>query len=189
MLNAILAIVASYLFASLPHLKLLCHVQHVTPKGDLHHELWQKAGPIWGILGVSGDVLKGLLPVLTARALGLDISIVVVCGLTAVCGQMWPVFDHFNGEKGNTTGLGASFALAWTPMLIGVIPMASGVLSKFIKLLGLRGSSLSNRLRTGAGRPICFRSALLSVSLSCRLLPGFCTNLPRSSAAYSFYGY
>ena len=146
-----LIVVGAYLFASLPHLRLLCRIKCVPPQGDLHHQLWQKAGPVWGIIGVSGDVLKGLLPVWLAKSIGLDIGFITVCGLAAVAGQMWPVFDRFNGEKGNTTGLGVAFALAWLPMLIGTLPMLAGVLSKLIKLLQLRGTPVSSRFRTGAG--------------------------------------
>ncbi|MSP52937.1 MAG: glycerol-3-phosphate 1-O-acyltransferase [Gammaproteobacteria bacterium] len=60
-----------------------------------------------------GDALKGLLPVLIARAFdvqGFELSIVA---MAAVLGHMYPIFFRFQGGKGIATILGAIFGLSW----------------------------------------------------------------------------
>ncbi len=65
-----------------------------------------------------GDVLKGLLPVLLARMLGLGDIIVALVGLAAFLGHLFPVFFGFKGGKGVATGLG---------VLLGFSPAAAGL--------------------------------------------------------------
>jgi len=136
----------------LPHLYYLCKLHKVNTTGDLHINLLQGAGPLWGLASVLIDILKGAIPIWLGKALGLDLSIIVTCGLAAVAGQMWPIFLKFDGEKGNTTGLGMALALAYQPTLIALVPALFGIISKLVKSLNIKGKSLVNRLRSRAGR-------------------------------------
>jgi len=145
-------IILSYLIGALPHLYYLCKLRRIDSTGDLHINLLQGAGPFWGLGSVLIDILKGAIPIWLGRALGLDLSIIVICGLAAVAGQMWPVFLKFDGEKGNTTGLGMALALAYQPTLIALVPVLSGIISKLMKSLNIKGQSLVNRLRSRAAR-------------------------------------
>jgi hypothetical protein len=79
---------------------------------DLHHALWYGVGRGWGILGFLLDVLKGVVPVLAGFLLGFPLGINALAGLAALCGQMWPVFRKFDGERGNTVSLGINFTLS-----------------------------------------------------------------------------
>lgn len=63
------------------------------------------------------DVLKGVIPVLIARALGLDINGLAAVALAAFLGHLFPVFFQFRGGKGVATALGAFLALS--PALAG----------------------------------------------------------------------
>ncbi len=65
-----------------------------------------------------GDVLKGLLPVLVARLIGLDQTGVALVGLAAFLGHIFPVFFGFRGGKGVATALG---------VLIALSPAAAGI--------------------------------------------------------------
>ncbi|MDD4874686.1 MAG: glycerol-3-phosphate acyltransferase [Dehalococcoidales bacterium] len=152
MLLNIIFIIISYFIGAFPQLYLLCKLHKLNTTGDLHMNLWQGAGPAWGLFGISIDVLKGALAIWIAKALGLDLSIIVACGLAAVAGQMWPVFSKFDGEKGNTTGLGMSLALAYQSLLIALIPVLFGLISKLVKLLNIKGQSMGKSFRTGAGQ-------------------------------------
>lgn len=151
MLTDITMIIVFYFFGAFPHLYLLCKLHKISTSGDLHMNLWQGAGPFWGITGVMIDVLKGIATILICNAIGLDLWATVACGLSAVAGQMWPVFSRFDGEKGNTVGLGMAVTLAYLPTLIALIPALIGLISKLVKLLRLKGQSTRTRFTKGAG--------------------------------------
>ena len=53
------------------------------------------------------DVLKGMLPVWGARALGLTPFWLGLVAIAACVGHIWPVFFHFRGGKGVATAFGA----------------------------------------------------------------------------------
>lgn len=59
------------------------------------------------------DVLKGLLPPLTARWLGLGAEWQVGAGMAAICGHNWSPFLGFQGGKGISTSLGVLFGISW----------------------------------------------------------------------------
>ncbi len=108
----ILLVVGAYLFGSVPHLRFLSWLRGIRLDGDYHQELWYRAGRLTGVLGVIGEFVKGAVPVLVGKALGFDPAFVVAAGVAAVCGQMWPVFARFDGEKGNSIGIAMTAALA-----------------------------------------------------------------------------
>lgn len=63
------------------------------------------------ILTLLGDVLKGVIPVVAARALGADSAIVALVMLAAFLGHLYPLFFGFHGGKGVATSLGIFLAL------------------------------------------------------------------------------
>ena len=71
------------------------------------------------ILTLLGDVLKGVIPVLIARALGADSLIVALTMLAAFLGHVFPVFHGFKGGKGVATAFGTLVAMnAWVGLAI-----------------------------------------------------------------------
>jgi glycerol-3-phosphate acyltransferase PlsY len=60
-----------------------------------------------------GDMLKGLLPMLAAHALGAGPTVLALTGLAAFLGHLYPVFFGFRGGKGVATALGVQFGLYW----------------------------------------------------------------------------
>jgi glycerol-3-phosphate acyltransferase PlsY len=64
-----------------------------------------------------GDVLKGVLPVLLARAFTDDAPVLSAVALAAVLGHLFPLFFGFRGGKGVATGLGVLLGLAWNVAL------------------------------------------------------------------------
>jgi glycerol-3-phosphate acyltransferase PlsY len=94
-------------------------------------------------LVVTGDLLKGMLPVLLARFVtGGDPLVEVLCGASAVAGAIWSVFAGFRSGRGVATGVGTMLViepvavLLATPVFIGVI-----LLTRYVSLGSLLGSA------------------------------------------------
>ena len=87
-------------------------------------------------LTLAGDVVKGVVPVLAARAADLPPGLVALVGLAAFLGHLYPVFFGFRGGKGVATALGA---------LLGMEPLlGAAVLATWIVVAGVsRYSSLA----------------------------------------------
>jgi glycerol-3-phosphate acyltransferase PlsY len=59
-----------------------------------------------------GDSIKGLLPVLLARILGIPATGQALVALAAFLGHLYPIFFGFRGGKGVATALGVLLGLA-----------------------------------------------------------------------------
>ena len=159
----ILIIVASYFLGALPFMILIGKLKGVdlSSAPDLHHALWYGVGRGWGILGFMLDVLKGVAPVLAGFLLGFPIGINALAGMAALCGQMWPVFRKFDGERGNTVSVGITFTLsmAYGAALMFLIALGFAM-AGFAVRTALRwkssGSNLNERLRLGGSPSLVF---------------------------------
>jgi acyl phosphate:glycerol-3-phosphate acyltransferase len=78
-------------------------------------------------LTLVGDLVKGLLPVLLARAWLTYPWAIGLVALAAVIGHLYPVFAGFHGGKGVATTLGASLPLLPGPLLIAFLVFATCV--------------------------------------------------------------
>lgn len=79
------------------------------------------SGKKYALLVLVADAVKGLLPVLLAKALGADYTVLSLICLAAVTGHMYPVFFGFKGGKGVATALGALLGLHF---MLGVAVIA-----------------------------------------------------------------
>lgn len=77
------------------------------------------AGKKAAILTLLADVLKGCLPVLLARLMGFDETIVALVATAALAGHIFPVYLKFKGGKGVATGLGV--VLAFLPKVAAAV--------------------------------------------------------------------
>ena len=159
----ILFIAASYFLGALPFMILIGRARGVdlSKEPDLHHALWYDVGRGWGMLGFMLDVLKGVVPVLAGFLLGFPLGINALAGMAALCGQMWPVFRKFEGERGNTVSVGITLALslAYGAPLMFLIALAFAAIG-FIIRTSLRwkssGSNLNERLKLGGPPSLAF---------------------------------
>jgi glycerol-3-phosphate acyltransferase PlsY len=157
-------IIGAYILGSVPHLRLLAKLRRVELDGDFHENLWYRAGKIIGVIGVLGEFAKGALPVLAGRWLGFELAAIAMAGLAAVCGQMWPVFSRFDGEKGNSIALAMAMALVPKATLISIVPVIISLLIRTVpRMMAGAGSSGDRHVIGGAysrslplGMFICF---------------------------------
>ncbi|MDE1998589.1 MAG: glycerol-3-phosphate 1-O-acyltransferase PlsY [Burkholderiales bacterium] len=80
------------------------------------------------ILTLVFDAIKGYVPVIVAKQMGLPDMVVAAAGLGAFLGHLWPVFFKFEGGKGVATAagvllgfsgaLGGSVLLVWIAMAV-----------------------------------------------------------------------
>ena len=89
--------------------------------------LWKAVGPVEGTVGGLLDAGKGLAAVLAARALGLPLEAQLLCGLAAVCGQMWPAFHGFDGGRANSAGWGLALAADGVAFVIMLLPVLAAM--------------------------------------------------------------
>lgn len=139
-----LLVIAAYLLGSLPQLKWLARLRGFNLTGDYHEGLWNRGGKALAALGIILEFVKGVIPVLAARALGYGDLTAVSAGVGAVCGQMWPVFARFDGEKGNSIGIAMLLTLNFKPAAIAlVLPVIAIIVRTAPRLnTGSRGKAL-----------------------------------------------
>lgn len=99
-------------------------------------------GRKWAAVVVTGDLLKGALPVLAARLLTGDAVFEVVCAAAAVVGSSRSLFLKFGGGRGVGTGVGTMLIIQpiavflAAPVFIGVI-----LVTRYVSLGSLLGSA------------------------------------------------
>ena len=90
-----------------------------------------------------GDSVKGLLPVLVGRALGLEPGALAAIALAAFLGHLYPVFFQFEGGKGVATFIGALLGLAWPLGLAFIVVwLLVAKASKYSSLAALTAAAL-----------------------------------------------
>jgi len=96
------------------------------------------------IFTLLGDILKGWLPVMIGKALGVSTGFVALIGLAVFLGHLYPVFFKFRGGKGVATALGVLLAIAWPVGLFVLITWLFVVLvSKISSLAALVAAVMS----------------------------------------------
>ena len=83
-----------------------------------------------------GDLIKGLIPVLIAQMLEVDIETLALVGMAAFLGHLYPIFFRLQGGKGVATAFGVMLGVCW--------PVAAAALATWVVMAKLfRISSLS----------------------------------------------
>lgn len=91
-----------------------------------------------------GDVLKGVLPVLLARALTDEIWVLAATAFAAFLGHLYPVFFGFHGGKGVATALGVWLALdPWVALALAATWLVTAAVFRYSSLAALAASALA----------------------------------------------
>lgn len=117
MVKEIIIIAAAYLLGSIPSglliSKLLGTDIRSTGSGNIGAtNVYRTLGRTAGILTLVADCLKGLIPVLVAKKLGMPDLAVAAVGLAAFLGHVYTIFLGFKGGKGVATALGVFLAIS-----------------------------------------------------------------------------
>jgi len=151
----VVAIIAAYLLGAIPFALLLGRIAGVKDlrqvgSGNLGAtNVWRAVGPGAGLAVLLTDTAKGVAAILAARyilaeATTLPVSIdvvLVMAGLAAVLGHVFPVYVWFKGGKGAATGLGVMVMLLPLPTTVAlVVFLVVAVLWRFVSLASMAGA-------------------------------------------------
>ena len=81
------------------------------------------------IITLIGDMLKGLLPVLTVKLLDAEPTIIAVVAVGAFLGHLFPLFFKFKGGKGVATFFGAMLGI---DLLAGLSALVTWLLIAYL---------------------------------------------------------
>src|SRR3989344_8810022 len=100
--------------------------------------LLRYGGKLAAVLTLAGDILKGVVAILVARAFTDDAAILALVGFAVFIGHLWPVFFGFHGGKGVATALGVWLAInPWVGLSLTVTWLAVAVLFRYSSLSAL----------------------------------------------------
>src|SRR3954471_3615673 len=85
------------------------------------------------------DFLKGLIPVLVARSIGIDPAWQAAAAVATVSGHCWSPFIQFKGGKGVATGAGAVLGLIPEAIVAVPVVLATIWLTRLVSLGSLLG--------------------------------------------------
>ena len=190
MLANIALLLVAYLIGAFPYMLLLGRAKGIDlmQEYDSHQALWSKVGRLAGLSGVIVDILKGVIAVLIGFLFEFPLAMVAAAGVAAVIGQMWPVFQKFDGEKGNTVGggmilgttmwlTGHGYPQAYLVFIVTITPALIGFLVRTVPRFIAPGQTLSERFMLGG--PVSNSLPLgIAVGLTLAPLSSWCLKQP-----------
>ncbi len=164
-LSYVLACISAYLYGSLP----LVYLLGLHSGADLKQSgsgnvgvsnLVTVGGVRQALIGGLFDASKGYLPIRICRRLGYPAEVAELAGVCGVIGQCWPLFLRFNGGRGLSSFLGASFLINRRGWGIAVLPIIAGALWSFFSSFRSSRRKPGNLLKNTHGRAVPFGSFL-----------------------------
>ncbi|HHW12361.1 MAG TPA: glycerol-3-phosphate 1-O-acyltransferase PlsY [Firmicutes bacterium] len=152
-MRIVLAVVLSYLLGGILFGELIALIFRVDvrKKGSGNPgatNVYRILGPLFGLIVLVGDTLKGVIGCLLGGWLGVP-EIAPWCALAVIAGHNWPLQFKFKGGKGIATSFGTIIVLApatllvITPLWIITLLLSGYVsLSSIVAALGLPLSCL-----------------------------------------------
>jgi len=142
MLLNLSTIFASYLLGSISTAIIVCKIMQLPDPRTVGSNnpgatnVLRVGGKKAAALTLFGDSLKGVIPVIIAKLLGLEPMMIALVAISAFLGHLFPIFFSFKGGKGVATFFGAMLALNYW---VGILLLATWLLIAY----GLKISSLS----------------------------------------------
>ncbi len=153
MLNFILPTilpVLAYCFGSISSATIVCRIMRLPdPRSSGSNNpgatnVLRIGGKKAALITLVGDVLKGLLPMLIAKMLTDNTTVIALVGMAAFLGHLYPVFFGFKGGKGVATASGVLMGLsgALTLVLLAVW-LGMAALFRYSSLAALTAAALA----------------------------------------------
>jgi acyl phosphate:glycerol-3-phosphate acyltransferase len=122
----IIVLAGSYILGAIPCAVLVARsrgvdIRSVGSSNPGAHNVMRQVGQFWGWLVAAFDFFKGVLPVVVARAMGLNEWWQLGAGSAAMLGHITSPFLNFRGGKGQSTGFGMLIALYPIGSFIGIV--------------------------------------------------------------------
>lgn len=173
MLNFILPILA-YCFGSISSAIIVCRIMQLPDprtsgsKNPGATNVLRVGGKKAALITLISDLLKGLLPMLIAKMLTDNETVIALVGVAAFMGHLYPVFFGYKGGKGVATAAGVLLGLSWplTLMLLAVW-LCVAVLFRYSSLAALSAAALAPvfALWLLPGLPFFLLALVIAVSL------------------------
>ena len=123
-------------------------------------------GPVPGAAVLCLDLLKGTLATWLAIRYLDSHWLVILCGLAAVLGHIFPIFLGFKGGKGGAVGLGVLLAIAPDIFLLtAVFFIAIVAITRYVSVGSLTGPIFTAVLMVCFNRPFPYLVATLVVAV------------------------
>lgn len=127
----ILYAIIAYLIGSISTAIITCKLMGLEDPRDVGSKnpgatnVLRTGGKKAAIITLTGDMLKGLIPVLAVQQLQADTTAAVITGISAFLGHLYPLYFHFKGGKGVATFYGVLLGLNW---MVGLTALAVWIL-------------------------------------------------------------
>ncbi len=185
---AVAVLVGAYLVGSAPVAWLLGRWRHLELRdvgsgNPGTSNLFRNAGMRIAVVSGPLQFAQGVLPVVVARVVGGDAVLIELAAVCAVAGNGWPVWFHFNGQRGIAVATGAVAAINPALLVVLLVFFAAGALSHAIAVGVLAGFSvLPVAAAWIGGRSLAFACAALLLMVVLRRLEGLSTDLRRAGS-------
>ena len=119
MLTTIILIIAAYLLGSLSSAIIVCRLMGLSDPRTFGSRnpgatnVMRHCGKTAAVITLVGDLFKGLVPVLIAKAIGSSLEVQLLVAMAAFLGHLYPLFFGFKGGKGVATAIGILLGLNW----------------------------------------------------------------------------
>ena len=129
--------------------------------------IYRTLGTLPAILVFILDLLKGALAVYAARMIIPDSpAVIVISGVAAVIGHMYPLYIGFKGGKGSATGLGVLLGIAPDLFAVAMIYTAVAIaVTRYVSVTSITGVVLLAVLMVAFNKPVEYSIAAVIVAI------------------------
>lgn len=181
-------LVAAYLVGSAPIAWLLGRWRHLELRdvgsgNPGTSNLFRNAGMGAAVLSGPLQFAQGVIPVVVARAVGGDGTLIEIAAICAVAGNGWPIWFRFHGQRCIAVATGAAAAINPALLAVLLICFAAGALTHAIAVGVLAGFSvLPIAAAWIGGRGLALTCAALLLMVVLRRLEGLSADMRRAAS-------